>query len=271
MLKVLFFGDIAGSPGREVVKQELPKIISEEQPDLVLANVENLAHGKGVTVKTLEELIRAGINGFTSGNHVFSKKELSEEALVKYGDRLVRPANIPDTYAGKSAVVISTPKGKVLVGNFLGQVFMEKQFHDPISSPFAQVEEWLKANQTKDVSATILDFHAEATSEKIAFGYFLEGKVSAVLGTHTHVPTADAKVLPKGTAFISDIGMCGAAGSVLGVKRELSLERFTSGNWVPFEIPKDPESAELSYVIIKVNKTGLAEGIQAVHKIIPLK
>src|SRR3989338_8702913 len=166
MLKILFFGDIAGEPGRRVVKQALPALVASQKPDLILANVENLAHGKGVTVKTLEELIRIGIHGFTSGNHVFSKKDLSNETLTKYADRLVRPANIPDTYAGKNAVVLETSKGRVLVGNFLGQVFMEKQFHDPIASPFALVEEWLKINQTEGIVATIIDFHAEATSEK---------------------------------------------------------------------------------------------------------
>lgn len=229
--------------------------MKSEKPDLVLANVENLAHGKGVTVKTLEELIRLGIAGFTSGNHIYSKKDLSDETFQKYPDKLVRPANIPATYAGKSAVVIPTGKGDVLIGNFMGQVFMEKQFHDAVSSPFAEAEKWLADNDRKNYAAVVIDFHAEATSEKIAFGYFLDGRVSAVLGTHTHIPTADAKVLPGGTAYITDVGMCGAAGSVLGVKKELSLERFTSGAWVPFDIPEDPSFAELSYVIIEVDET----------------
>lgn len=271
MLKVLFFGDITGEPGRKAVKQSLPGLLETEKPDLVLANVENLAHGKGVTVKTLEELIRAGINGFTGGNHIFSKKEFSDEALTKYSDRLVRPANIPDTYAGNTAIKLVTSKGAVLVGNFLGQVFMENQFHDPITSAFAGVEFWQKQNQSPDVVATLIDFHAEATSEKIAFGYFLDGKVSAILGTHTHIPTADAKVLPGGTAYITDVGMCGAAGSVLGVKKELSLERFLTGNRVSFDIPDDASSVELSYVIIIVDEsTGKATEIRAVHQIVKL-
>lgn len=200
---------------------------------------------------------------------MFSKKDLSDKTLNKYSDRLVRPANIPDTYAGKSAMILDTAKGKVLVGNFLGQVFMEKQFHDPIGSPFSLVEVWLKNNQAAPLAATIIDFHAEATSEKVAFGYFLEGKVSAVIGTHTHIPTADAKVLPQGTGYITDVGMCGAAGSVLGVKKELSLQRFISGQWVPFEIPEDPSFAELSYVIINVDElTGKAVDIKSFHGII---
>jgi len=271
MIKIIFFGDITGSPGREAVKKSLPLILSEQKPDLVLANVENLAHGKGVTIKTLEELERMGIQGFTSGNHVFSKRDFTAEVFDKFRHKLVRPANIPDSYPGMSAVKFQTAKGSVLVGNFMGQVFMEKQFHDPITSPFAQVEEWLQLEGAEQCAATFIDFHAEATSEKIAFAYVLEGKVSAVVCTHTHVATADAKILPGGTAYITDVGMCGAAGSVLGVKKELSIERFVSNAWVPFDIPEDAGQAELSYVIIEVDEvTHKATAIQSVHKVIDL-
>ena len=254
------------------VRQSLPGILKSEKPDLVLANAENLAHGKGVTVKTLEGLVNIGVNGFTSGNHIFSKKELSEEALEKHADKLVRPANISENYPGKSAAVFETAKGKVLIGNFLGTVFMDRQFPDTITSAFSQADEWLKQNKSDDIKVALIDFHAEATSEKVAFGYFLAGKVSALLGTHTHIPTADAKILPGGTAYITDVGMCGAAGSVLGVKKELSMERFLSGNWVPFDIPEDVLECELSYVIIEVDETnGVALGIKAIHKIIELQ
>ena len=226
------------------MKQVLSGLLESEKPDLVLANVENLAHGK---------------------------RELSEDTFRKYPDLLVRPANIPDTYVGKTAVSIPTKKGNVLIGNFMGNVFMEKQFHDPLTSPFAEVEKWLKENKPQDHAAVLIDFHAEATSEKVAFGYYLDGRVSAVLGTHTHIPTADAKVLPGGTAYITDVGMCGAAGSVLGVKKELSLERFTSGAWVPFDIPEDPSTAEVSYVIIEVDETTRkALNIKSFHQVIGL-
>ena len=272
MIKILFFGDITGEPGRKVLKQILPELLDMEKPDLVVANVENLAHGKGVTVKTLEELIRAGVQAFTSGNHIFSKMELAREVFEKYPDQIVRPANIPDTYPGKPAIVVPTPKGNVLLGNFLGQVFMEKQFHDPVTSAFAGIQEWLATNKTGNVAASLIDFHAEATSEKVAFGYFLDGQVSVVLGTHTHIPTADAKVLPGGTAYITDVGMCGAAGSVLGVVKELSLQRFTTGAWVPFDIPDEVSSAELSYVIIMVDEhSGKAVSIASKHQIVDLK
>ena len=272
MLKILFFGDISGEPGRDAVKKALPELQKSEQPDLVLANVDNIAHGKGVTVKTLEEMIRAGVQGFTSGNHAYSKKEFSNEAFQKYEKILVRASNIPPTNAGVTALVLPTPKGEVLVGHFFGQVFMDKQFHDPISSAFSEVETWLKQNDSDKYVAILIDFHAEVTSEKVAFGYFLDGKVSAVVGTHTHVPTADAKVLPGGTAYITDVGMCGAAGSVLGVKKELSLQRFTTGEWVPFDIPEDSTSAELSYVIIEIDEqTHKALQIKSQHQIIKIK
>jgi hypothetical protein len=271
MLKIFFFGDISGEPGRKAVRLALPKLLAEQKPDLVLANVENLAHGKGITVKTLEELQRAGVQGFTGGNHIFSKKEYSEEVFAKFKDLIARPVNIPETYPGQGAVVFATPKGSVLVGNFLGQVFMEKQFHDPVSSPFQGAVDWLNNYGNEKYAATLIDFHAEATSEKVALGYFLDGKVSAVLGTHTHIPTADAKILAGGTAYITDVGMCGAAGSVLGVKKELSLERFTSGGWVPFDIPEDPSTAELSYVIISVDEVShKATEIKAQHLIVKI-
>jgi 2',3'-cyclic-nucleotide 2'-phosphodiesterase len=271
MLKILFFGDICGRPGRKVVKLKLPEIMEAEQPDLVLANVDNLAHGKGITVKTLEELITAGVQGFTSGNHGFSKRELSDAAFVKYKDMIARPANIPDTWPGASAVKLDTPKGKVLLGHFLGQVFMEKQFHDPITSPFDDFPAWLEKNKTGDVVATFIDLHAEVTSEKVAFGYFLDGKTSVVVGTHTHIPTADSKVLPGGTAYITDVGMCGAAGSVLGMKKEVSLDRFINKSWAPYEISEDASQAELSYVIIEVDESsGKALNVRAFHQIVDI-
>jgi metallophosphoesterase (TIGR00282 family) len=271
MLKIIFFGDICGEPGRKAVKQNLPGIISAEKPDLVLANVDNLAHGKGITVKTLEELIRAGVQGFTSGNHGFSKKELSNAAFEKYKNIIARPANIPDTYPGSEFAHIDTPKGKVLIGHLLGQVFMEKQFYDPIDSPFEKATSWLAETGGLDAAAVFMDIHAEVTSEKVAFGLFMDGKVSAVVGTHTHVPTADFKVLPGGTAYITDVGMCGAAGSVLGMKKEVSLDRFVNKAWAPYEISEDAKQAELSYVIIEVDEASKkSTSIKGIHKIVDL-
>jgi 2',3'-cyclic-nucleotide 2'-phosphodiesterase len=272
MLKILFFGDVCGEPGRKVLKKELPSLLSEHEPDLVLANAENLAHGKGVTVKTLEELIRAGVQAFTSGNHIFSKREFTDDVFEKYSSIIARPFNIPSGYPGQTSIVAKTGKGNVLIGNFLGSVFMEKQFRDPISSPFSEVDAWLSSNRPENYVASLIDFHAEATSEKVAFGYHLDGKVSAVLGTHTHIPTADAKVLAGGTAYITDVGMCGAADSVLGVKKELSMERFLTQEHVAFDVPEKASRAEISYVIIEVDEQGRkALNIRSFHKIVPLK
>lgn len=271
MLKILFFGDICGQPGRKAVRQALPGLLESERPDLVLANVDNLAHGKGITTKTLEELITAGVQGFTSGNHGFSKGELSDAAFMKYKGMIARPANIPDGYSGNPYARIKTPKGDVLVGHFLGQVFMEKQFRDPIGSPFDALAPWLEKYRTAGTAAVVLDIHAEVTSEKVAFGYHAEGKASAVFGTHTHIPTADAKVLAGGTAYITDVGMCGAAGSVLGMKREVSLARFVQKAYAPYEISEDAAQAELSYVIIEVDEaTGRAGAIKSVHKVVDI-
>ncbi len=271
MLKIIFFGDVCGEAGRKAIRQNLPAIVDAEKPDLILANVDNLAHGKGITVKTLEELIRLGIKGFTSGNHGFSKRDFSDEAFAKYGDMIARPANIPGTYPGKSAIKLDTAKGKVLVGHFLGQVFMEKQFRDPIESPFDQFDGWLQENNSDDVVASFIDLHAEVTSEKVAFGYHLDGKVSALVGTHTHIPTADYKVLSGGTAYITDVGMCGAAGSVLGMKKEISLSRFIDKIHVPYDVPDDAKQAELSYVIIEVDEsTKKASKINGIHKIVDI-
>lgn len=271
MLRILFFGDVCGEPGRQAVKKNLPVVIKDHQPDLVLANVDNLAHGKGITVRTLEELISAGVQGFTSGNHGFSKKELSEAAFIKHADIIARPANIPDTWPGRPAIKLATPKGTVLVGHFLGQVFMDRQFHDPIESPFEAFPAWLDTHKSEDVVASLVDLHAEVTSEKVAFGYFLDGKVSAVVGTHTHIPTADAKILPGGTGYQTDVGMCGPAGSVLGMKKEVSLARFTDKSWAPYEIMEDASQAELSYVIIDIDEaTSKTVNIQAVHQVVAL-
>jgi metallophosphoesterase (TIGR00282 family) len=270
MLKIIFFGDITGEPGRKAVKKILPELLKTEKPDLVLANVDNLAHGKGITTKTLEELINAGVKGFTTGNHGFSKLELSD-AFTKYKDIIAKPVNVPDTYPGSEAVKIKTDKGVVMLGHFLGQVFMEKQFADPITSIFDVFPGWFEKNKSEDVVATIVDLHAEVTSEKVAFGYFADGKASVVLGTHTHVPTADAKILPEGTAYLTDVGMCGAAGSVLGMKKEVSLDRFVNKNYAPYEIPEDASKAEVSYVMITVDEgSGKASEIQAFHKLINL-
>jgi 2',3'-cyclic-nucleotide 2'-phosphodiesterase len=224
MTKVLFFGDIMGKPGRQALAQVLPLWREKYQPDLVIANVENLAHGKGVTAGTLAELTNSGVDVFTSGNHVFDKGELSTECFAKYPN-LIRPYNYDDSWPGPGFFRIAKNNQRYLIVNLGGRVFFEKQFRGEISNPFFALDQVLQNESQKD-DIIIVDFHAEATSEKIALGWYADGRVAAVLGTHTHVPTADARILPKGTAYVTDVGMTGPLNSVIGVKTENSLNMF---------------------------------------------
>jgi hypothetical protein len=232
-LKVLFLGDVFGKPGRRAVQLLVPRLIAREGLDLVIANAENAAAGTGVTPDSAEELLRAEVNLLTSGNHIFSKRE-----IVPYldlpGCRLLRPANYPPGTPGRGRALVSTPDGRKLgVVNVEGRVFM-RALDDPFRTALVEIE----ALRAAGAKAILVDMHCEATSEKNAMGWFLDGKVSAVLGTHTHVQTADARVLPGGTAFITDVGMCGPWDSIIGVKKELVVERFLTARPVPFEPAK---------------------------------
>ena len=228
-MKILFFGDVVGKPGRKAVAEILPRLKQKYAPDLIIANVENLAHGKGVTLQTVGELLEAGIDFFTSGNHVFDKPEGADEVFKKYSDRIIRPANFVSQtkLPGDGYKVIATKSGTpVLVINLNGQVFMENQFDlGTISNPFEKLNAILE-EAGKDIKIKILDFHAEATSEKRAMGFWADGRLSAVLGTHTHVASADAQVLRAGTGYLTDLGMVGAAETVIGVSIESVLKRF---------------------------------------------
>src|SRR3989344_472040 len=192
---ILFFGDIVGKPGRQAVAKILPGLKKEIKPDLTVANIENLAHGKGVTISTVDELIKAGIDFFTSGNHIYDKPEY-KAVLERFGDKIIRPANFAPDYPGDGFKIIKVKDQDVLFFNLLGQVFMEKQVdQSAIGNPFHSANDII-SSAGDEVKIRILDFHAEATSEMKAMGFFLDGRASAVLGTHTHIPTADAQVLP---------------------------------------------------------------------------
>src|SRR3989344_2312956 len=215
-MKILFFGDIMGKPGRQAVAKILPMLKREYAPDFVIANVENLAHGKGVTLATMRNLAEAGVDFFTSGNHIYDKPEY-KEVFAEFGDRLVRPANFAPAFIGDGYKIVEIKGEPVLIANLLGEVFMEKQVDQvPLTSPFYKINEILgKVGSAAKIK--ILDFHADATSEKRAMGFWVDGRMSAVVGTHTHVPTADAQILPQGTGYVTDLGMTGAAHSVIGV------------------------------------------------------
>ena len=220
-MKILFIGEIVARPGRSVVKEVLPEVLKVEKPDLVLANAENLAHGRGATVGTIEEMRELGIEFFTGGDHLFWHKGFENEIGTL---PIIRPANIKDDLPGDGYRVLETKAGKVLVINVMS-INSHKYSELNLSNPYLKVEEILEKTADQDVVATVVDFHADYTSDKHVMGFFLDGRVDAVLGTHSHVPTCDNRVLPGGTMYVTDVGMCGNTDSVLGVKKEIIIDR----------------------------------------------
>ena len=255
-MKILFIGDIIGEPGRKMVRAKMRDLMEVHRPDLVIANGENAAGGFGITSEIAEELFSLGIHVLTSGNHVWDKKEI-EPYLTKQ-DRLIRPANYPAGNSGYGSVVISTGSGKAAVLNLEGRVFMSN-----LEDPFRVAEREI-TKLKKETPVVIIDFHAEATSEKIALAWHVDGQASAVIGTHTHVQTADERILSAGTAFITDAGMTGPTDSVIGVKKEQAIARFLFQTPHRFEIPKGP--VHLNAVVIEVDgATGRANSIERIH------
>lgn len=227
-LKVLFIGDIVARPGREAVAEILPRIRCERELDLVIANVENLSGGRGINEKSIMQMVSSGVDVFTGGNHIFFNK--SADALFHDSRfRIVRPANYATEFPGIGCIEMQVKDKKIVVMNFEGQVFMKS----PGCNPFICFDEMYKT--ISHDSFVVVDFHAEATSEKQAFGFYVDGKVNAVIGSHTHVPTADAHILPNGTLYVTDVGMVGVRDSVLGVKKDLIINRFITGEKLAFE------------------------------------
>jgi len=259
-LRILFLGDVFGKPGRQAVKHLVPKLIVRHGVDLVIANAENAAGGAGVTPEAADELLACEVNLLTSGNHIWSKREIAPY-LDRPGSRLLRPANYPKGAPGRGSAVIETPDGRKLgVVNIEGRVFMKT-----LDDPFQAALEHVALLQKAGCKAILVDMHCEATSEKNAMGHFLDGKVSAVLGTHTHIQTADARVLAGGTAFITDVGMCGPWDSIIGVKKDLVLERFLTQRPVGFEPAK--RETHLQGALVDVDDaSGKARGIERVQE-----
>lgn len=247
-MQIVFIGDIVGRPGRTAVKHIIPEIKKKYQVDLIIANGENASHGKGITKNSLKELHEAGIDFFTSGNHIWSKPEIAEE-LDKKNPIIIRPANYPEENPGVGYRIITAKNKKnVLVINVQGNVFM----HQSLACPFKTAEKIYNENK-KNADAVIVDFHAEATSEKITMKYYLDGMASAVLGTHTHVPTADHHVTEKGTAYISDVGMVGKEDSIIGIDPENIIKRFVLQVPVQHEITAG--SAIFNSVLIDIDES----------------
>ena len=258
----LFFGDVVGAIGRKGLAEILPMWRDAYRPDFVIANVENLSHGRGISAKTLRELDALDIDAYTSGNHVWENEAgLSCFSDPAWKNRLVRPANIHRTYPGEGSVVVEKGGAKFLLLNLSGQLFMK----DEATSPFAKFDEITKKYPNLPV---IVDFHTEATSEKEAFGHYVDGRALAVFGTHTHVPTADAKILPDGTAFISDVGRVGGYDSVVGFEKNGAIKRFLE----PTEKAYDPTSTgkiEVNAVLCGVDlETGTSVRMDLLRKIL---
>lgn len=217
-IKILFIGDIVGKPGRRAVAHFIPLLKKKEAVDFVIANGENLASGKGMTYGKYQEMIDAGVDYFTSGNHIWNNADFIP-CLNDKRVKVIRPANFPESLPGRGFAELEISGEKLVIINLQGRVFMKDDIEDPFTIGKNIVENFKNR-------IIVVDFHAEATSEKMALGYYLEGMVSAVLGTHTHVQTADERILPRGTAFISDVGMSGPENSVLGVKKDIIIEKF---------------------------------------------
>lgn len=233
MLTLLFLGDIVGVVGRKAVQMVLPELRKEYSPDLIIANAENAAHGKGITEPTAQELFAAGIDWLTMGDHAFDKPS---HVAVCYGGamNIIRPANYQKDAPGRGSAVIPTAQGDILLVNLLGQVFMSRHF----DSPFEKWQEISSLFTGKKFSAIIIDIHAEATSEKIAFKQFIDGQVSALLGTHTHIQTADSHLTSAQTGYITDVGMTGYADGVIGVMTKPVLTTFLTRMTHPHELPE---------------------------------
>lgn len=274
-MKILFFGDIFGRPGREAVKIIMPKLVKKHKPDFVIAQVENMAHGKGTTLSTIQDIEQAGVfHAYTSGNHFLANEGVLD--VVKNDTiPLVRPMNYPSSIPGIGHRVVTSGTKQLLVVNFLGRIFMKNS--EILTNPFVDVERVL-ADYSLDkkevgkqyVDGIFIDFHGEVTAEKRNFGFLVDGRASVVVGTHTHVPTADEQVLLGGTAYISDVGMVGPLHSSLGLDKENLIQEMILEERQKREVSSVPE-VEVGAVVISVKANGLSSKIERIREIVSLK
>jgi metallophosphoesterase (TIGR00282 family) len=255
-ITILFFGDIIGKPGRRILRRYLRQV--ELKPDLIVANVENAAHGFGVTEQNLAELKDAGIRVFTGGNHTFDRKEIF--GFIDREQHLLRPANYPDGTPGKGHCIVELESGiKVGVLNLMGRIFME-----PLASPYLVADQIL-AILAKETKIIFVDLHAEATAEKVAMAWYIDGRASVLVGTHTHVQTADERILPQGLAYITDAGCCGPADGIIGMDRENVFRRMVQQLPCRLEVASGP--AQLNGVKVIVDpESGKAISIERINK-----
>jgi metallophosphoesterase (TIGR00282 family) len=253
-MRLLFIGDVVGKPGREGLAATMPSLRDRHMPDLVVVNGENVAGGVGVTEQTANQLFDLGAEVITLGNHAFRHREVYP--YLDREQRIVRPANYPDSNPGRGQTVVEAARMRVAVVNLSGAVHLKVE-----REPFAAIDEIL-AELDGRADAVLVDFHAEVTSEKVAMGWHLDGRVAAVLGTHTHVPSADARVLPGGTAYMSDVGMTGSRAGVIGVRREQALRAFRTG--MPIRFDTADEDVWVMGAAIEIGDDGRAREIEPV-------
>jgi hypothetical protein len=252
VVKVLFVGDVVGGAGRRALATLLPGLVDAHAPDFVVANGENAAGGVGITERTARELLGLGVDAITLGNHAYRHRDVYE--FLDREERVIRPVNYPKGSPGRGYTVVERDGARLAVVNLSGMVFMQAA-----RSPFSEIDVTLSELRGR-ADHVLLDFHAEATSEKVAMGWHVDGRVTACVGTHTHVPTADFRVLPGGTAYVTDVGMTGPRGGVIGVKREQALERFMTLTNVRFET--SAEDPWLNAVLIEADDGGHATAIE---------
>jgi len=261
MIRLLFLGDIVGEPGRNAVTRAVPMFLKERDVDFVVVNGENAAGGRGITGKIAIDLLRSGVAVITTGDHVWDQKETA--GFISSEPRLLRPLNYPPHAPGQGSVVLDTSKGKIAVVNVQCRTFMQPPLDNPFPSILEEVE-----RRRRETPVIFVDVHGETTSEKIAIGRMLDGKVSAVVGTHTHVQTADERVMPGGTAFLCDAGMCGPTDSILGREPGPIIQRFT--DCMPTSFPVARGDVHLCGAIIEINPAdGRAQSIQRVRERAP--
>ena len=255
-MNILFIGDIVSRLGRQAVNEFLPRLKKEYDLDLVLANCENTTHGRGIILEHYEELVKSGIRAFTAGEHIYREKSILEH-LANLD--IAVPLNFYSNLPGKRVVNIDLgKKGAIKIVSLLGMALISDSF---VLNPFHKIDQFLEENPKQNI---LVDFHAEATSEKVAMAKFLDGRVCALVGTHTHVQTSDEKILENGTAYITDVGMCGSTNSVIGVEPEIILNRFTKGQKLPFEWVKEGPF-EMNAVVISIDtRNQIAKNIHRV-------
>jgi metallophosphoesterase (TIGR00282 family) len=253
-MRVLFIGDVVGKPGREGLSATMPALREAHKPELVIVNAENAAGGVGITEETAKEIFAAGADAITLGNHAYRHREVYP--YLEAEARIVRPANFPDSNPGRGHTIVDAAGMKVAVLNLSGSLHLRVEV-----SPFPAADRILEELSGR-ADAVIVDFHAELTSEKVAMGWHLDGRAAAMVGTHTHVPTADARVLPGGTAYITDVGMTGSQAGIIGVRREQALEAFRTQMPIRFETAD--EDVWVMGALIDVGDDGLARSIEQI-------